>query len=152
MSSLQNQLLKTGLTTKQKARQAKSNKRKKNKQKRSGRKVEESLQEQMQQNYVQAIIQEKVNPAGAPYFEPKNLKRGEDLEFIATFEVFPEVEVKDVEAIEIEQGRSAHTRTWEIEGPCSQGQECGKRRSMQDSHHVRQPITSRNNNYLPRWS
>ncbi len=63
----------------------------------------EVAQEQMQQNYIQAIIAEKVNPAGAPYFEPKNLKRGEDLEFIATFEVFPEVEVKDVEAIEIER-------------------------------------------------
>ena len=63
----------------------------------------EVAQEQMQQNYIQAIIAEKVNPAGAPYFEPKNLKRGEDLEFIATFEVFPEVEVKDIEAIEIER-------------------------------------------------
>ena len=63
----------------------------------------EVAQEQMQQNYIQAIIQEKVNPAGAPYFEPKNMKRGEDLEFVATFEVFPEVEVKDVAEIAIER-------------------------------------------------
>ena len=60
-------------------------------------------QEQMQQNYIQAVIQEKVNPAGTPYFEPKNMKRGEDLEFIATFEIFPEVEVQSVEEIEIER-------------------------------------------------
>ena len=63
----------------------------------------EVAQEQMQQHYVQAIVQEKVNPAGAPYFEPKNMKRGEDLEFIATFEIFPEVEVKDVAEIAIER-------------------------------------------------
>lgn len=54
MSSLQDQLLKAGLTTKQKARQANSDKRKKNKQKRSGRKVEESLQEQVQQDLKKA--------------------------------------------------------------------------------------------------
>ncbi|MBU2880910.1 trigger factor [Psychrosphaera sp. B3R10] len=63
----------------------------------------EVAQEQMQQNYIQAVIQEKVNPAGAPYFEPKNMKRGEDLVFVATFEIFPEVEVQAVEEIEIER-------------------------------------------------
>lgn len=63
----------------------------------------EVAQEQMQQNYIQAIIQEKVNPAGAPYFEPKSLERGKDLEFTATFEVFPEVEVAAVEKIEVER-------------------------------------------------
>lgn len=63
----------------------------------------EVAQEQMQQNYIQAIIQEKVNPAGAPYFEPKNMKRGEDLEFTATFEVYPEVELSNVEKIEVER-------------------------------------------------
>lgn len=47
MASLQDQLLKAGLTTKQKARQANSDKRKKSKQKRSGVKVEASLQEQV---------------------------------------------------------------------------------------------------------
>jgi trigger factor len=63
----------------------------------------EVAQEEMQQNYIQAIIQEKVNPAGAPYFEPKNMKRGEALEFIATFEVFPEIEVNDVATLEVEK-------------------------------------------------
>ena len=51
----------------------------------------EVAQEQMQQNYIQGIIQEKVNPAGAPFFEPKNMKRGEDLEVSATVEVDPEI-------------------------------------------------------------
>jgi len=50
MASLQEQLLKAGLTTKQKARQANTDKRKKNKQKRSGVKLEASLQEQVRQD------------------------------------------------------------------------------------------------------
>jgi len=50
MSSLQDQLLKAGLSTKQKARQANSAQRKKNKQKRSGVAVEKSLQEQVKQD------------------------------------------------------------------------------------------------------
>ncbi len=54
MASLQDQLLKAGLTTKQKARQANTDKRKKNKQKRSGAKVEASLQEQVKQDLAKA--------------------------------------------------------------------------------------------------
>ncbi|TPH16500.1 DUF2058 domain-containing protein [Litorilituus lipolyticus] len=49
MASLQEQLLKAGLTTKQKARQANTEKRKKNKQKRSGVAQEATLQEQVKQ-------------------------------------------------------------------------------------------------------
>ena len=50
MASLQDQLLKAGLTTKQKTRQANSDKRRKNKQKRSGVDVEATLQEQVKQD------------------------------------------------------------------------------------------------------
>ena len=63
MASLQDQLLKAGLTTKQKARQANSDKRKKNKQKRSGAAVETSLQEQVKQDLEKTRLakQEKDN-------------------------------------------------------------------------------------------
>lgn len=50
MASLQEQLLKAGLTTKQKTRQANSESRKKNKQKRSGVQHGESFQEQVKQD------------------------------------------------------------------------------------------------------
>jgi len=50
MASLQEQLLKAGLTTKQKSRQANSDQRKKNKQKRSGVKHGASLQEQVKED------------------------------------------------------------------------------------------------------
>lgn len=50
MASLQDQLLKAGLTTKQKTRQANTDKRKKSKQKRSGVAMDASLQEQVKQD------------------------------------------------------------------------------------------------------
>ncbi len=57
----------------------------------------------MQQNFYQAIIQEKITPAGMPSFELSNDKDGEDFVFVASFEVYPEVEVKGVDDIEIEK-------------------------------------------------
>jgi uncharacterized protein YaiL (DUF2058 family) len=56
MASLQDQLLKAGLTTKQKTRQANVDKRKKNKQKRSGVQHGASLQEQVKQDLAKAKI------------------------------------------------------------------------------------------------
>ena len=60
MASLQDQLLKAGLTTKQKARQANSDSRKKNKQKRSGVKMEESLQEKVKQDVAAEKAEKKL--------------------------------------------------------------------------------------------
>ncbi|ODB44856.1 trigger factor [Pseudoalteromonas sp. BMB] len=57
----------------------------------------------MQRNYIEAIIAEKINPAGAPSFAPKSLEAGKDLEFDATFEVYPEVELKDLDKIAVEK-------------------------------------------------
>lgn len=59
MASLQDQLLKAGLTTKQKTRQANADKRKKNKQKRSGVQHEASLQEQVKQDLAQSKSEKK---------------------------------------------------------------------------------------------
>lgn len=56
----------------------------------------------MQRQYIDAVISEKLNPAGAPAFAPKALEAGKDLEFTATFEVYPEVEIKDLEKINVE--------------------------------------------------
>jgi uncharacterized protein YaiL (DUF2058 family) len=59
MASLQDQLLKAGLTTKQKARQANSDQRKKNKQKRSGVEHGATLQEQVKQDLVKSKEEKK---------------------------------------------------------------------------------------------
>lgn len=59
--------------------------------------------ELMQSKYFEAIMQEKLNPAGPPAIEPKVNEAGKDLEFVATFEVYPEVKVDGLEKIKIEK-------------------------------------------------
>ena len=63
MASLQDQLLKAGLTTKQKTRQANSDQRKKNKQKRSGVSHEANLQDQVKDDLVKAKAEKQANDA-----------------------------------------------------------------------------------------
>lgn len=57
----------------------------------------------MQQNFYQAVMQEKIQPAGMPKFELTNDQDGQDLQFVASFEVYPEVEVQGVNEMEIEK-------------------------------------------------
>jgi trigger factor len=61
------------------------------------------LGEVMQRHFIEAIIQEKVNPAGAPTFTPVEDEENKDLVFNATFEVYPEVELKGLDNIEVEK-------------------------------------------------
>ncbi|EGQ9889807.1 trigger factor [Vibrio cholerae] len=61
------------------------------------------LGEVMQRHFIEAIVKEKINPAGAPTFAPVEIGEGKDLVFIATFEVYPEVELKGLENIAVEK-------------------------------------------------
>ncbi len=61
------------------------------------------LGEVMQRHFIEAIVKEKINPAGAPTFAPVDVKEGADLVFTATFEVYPEVELKGLESITVEK-------------------------------------------------
>jgi trigger factor len=73
-------------------------------QKRYGKSVRQEVAgEIMQRNFVDAIIAEKINPAGRPSFVAKNNEDGKPLEFEATFEIYPEVELKDLEKIAVER-------------------------------------------------
>ncbi|BDM65050.1 trigger factor [Shewanella sp. NFH-SH190041] len=56
----------------------------------------------MQRNFIEAIVAEKLNPAGAPTFIPGETK-DDAFEFVATFEVYPEVELKGLDAIAVEK-------------------------------------------------
>jgi trigger factor len=64
---------------------------------------QEVLGEVMSQSFQEAVIQEKLRPAGQPSIEPRNLEAGKDLEYIATFEVFPEVEVVEIKGFSVER-------------------------------------------------
>ncbi|WP_042859074.1 trigger factor [Dickeya sp. NCPPB 3274] len=57
----------------------------------------------MQRHFVDAIIKEKINPAGAPNYVPGEYQIGGDFTYSVEFEVYPEVELKDLDTIEVEK-------------------------------------------------
>jgi len=61
----------------------------------------EAADEIISASYLEAINGESLDAAGPPAIEPKHLARGEDLEFIANFEVFPEVPRTDIRDLPI---------------------------------------------------
>lgn len=61
------------------------------------------LGEVMHRHFIEAIVKEKINPAGAPTFAPVENENGKDLVFTATFEVYPEVELKGLDNIVVEK-------------------------------------------------
>ncbi|MDT0583968.1 MULTISPECIES: trigger factor [Alteromonadaceae] len=57
----------------------------------------------MQRQFYEAIMKEKITPAGMPTFDLTKDVDGEDLEFVATFEVYPEVKVNGLDKIKVEK-------------------------------------------------
>jgi len=55
----------------------------------------------LQQSFYEAVQQEKLIPAGGPSIEMKTDEAGKDVEFVATFEVYPEIELADFSAVEV---------------------------------------------------
>ena len=64
---------------------------------------QEVVGEVVNDSFREAIIQEKLRPAGQPTIEPKTLEPGKELQYVATFEVFPEVELVEIQNFEIEK-------------------------------------------------
>lgn len=73
-------------------------------QKRYGKSVRQEVAgEIMQRSFVDAIVAEKINPAGRPSFVAKSNEDGKELTFEATFEVYPEVELNNLDKITVER-------------------------------------------------
>jgi trigger factor len=64
---------------------------------------QEVVGEVMSRSFYEAVVQENLQPAGQPTIEPKQDLIGKDLEYVATFEVFPEVVVSDLVNIAVER-------------------------------------------------
>ncbi|QEY58959.1 trigger factor [Pseudomonas sp. C27(2019)] len=61
------------------------------------------LGDMIQSTFYEAVVAEKLNPVGQPAIEPQVFEKDKGLEYIATFEVFPEFEVQGLDSIEIER-------------------------------------------------
>ncbi|NMP17346.1 trigger factor [Thalassotalea sp. Y01] len=73
-------------------------------QKRFGGSVRQEVAgELMQRHFVEAIVAEKLNPAGRPAFVAKSNEEGKELAFEATFEIYPEVAISGLDKIKVEK-------------------------------------------------
>ncbi len=64
---------------------------------------QEVLSEMMQKSYSDAVMQENLNPAGAPQIEPETDADGKSFAYVATLEVMPEVELRDLDKIKVDK-------------------------------------------------
>lgn len=72
--------------------------------KRYGRQVrQEAAGELIASSYEEALQQENLKPAGEPSIEQTKNEAGVELEYVATFEVFPEIKQPDLDNIAIER-------------------------------------------------
>ena len=69
----------------------------------------EVVDDLMRSSFQEAVNQERLQLAGQPSIEAKSLEAGKDLEYIATFEVFPEIELQELADLSIEKPRAKVT-------------------------------------------
>jgi trigger factor len=63
----------------------------------------EVIGELMQSSFAEAVSQKQLAPAGSPRIEPKSVGEGQDLTYVATFEVLPEVALQPVGALTVDK-------------------------------------------------
>lgn len=63
----------------------------------------EVLSDVMRDSFIKAVEEHKLEPAGMPRFEPTRNEPGKDLEFVAVFDVFPEIELASFSAVTVER-------------------------------------------------
>ena len=63
----------------------------------------EVIGELLQSSYAEAVTQKQLTPAGNPRIEPQSMDEGQDLKYVATFEVLPEVALHPIEALEVDR-------------------------------------------------
>ena len=62
---------------------------------------QEVLGDFINRSFQDAVQSKALRPAGSPKIEPTKLDEGQDLEYTATFEVYPEVELQDMSGVEV---------------------------------------------------
>src|ERR1700736_1249282 len=63
----------------------------------------EVIGELLQSSFAEAVTAQQLSPAGSPRIEPQSIGEGQDLKYVATFEVFPEVALQSMESLELDR-------------------------------------------------
>ena len=63
----------------------------------------EVIGELMQSSFSEAVTRNQLSPAGSPRIEPTSMAEGQDLTYVATFEVYPEVSLAPIASLAVER-------------------------------------------------
>lgn len=63
----------------------------------------EVIGELLQSSFAEAVSQKQLAPASSPRIEPQSVAQGQDLKYVATFEVFPEFALQPIDTLEIDR-------------------------------------------------
>jgi trigger factor len=63
----------------------------------------EVIGELLQSSFAEAVTEKQLTPAGNPRIEPQSTDEGQDLRYVATFEIFPEVVLQPMASLEFER-------------------------------------------------
>jgi len=64
---------------------------------------QEVVSELVRRSFAEAVVEQKLNPAGGPRIEPIATAEGQDLKYAAIFEVLPEIALRGLEDIRIDR-------------------------------------------------
>ncbi len=70
---------------------------------------QEVLGDVVQSTFAEAVLQQNLTPATGPRIEPINMEQGSDLKYRAVFEIFPDVQIKGLESIEVNRPQAEVT-------------------------------------------
>jgi trigger factor len=71
----------------------------------------EVIGELLQSSFAEAVSEKQLSPAGNPRIEPQSVGEGQDLRYVATFEVIPEVALQPMDTLELERVTSEVTES-----------------------------------------
>ena len=74
----------------------------------------EVLGDLMQSTFIAAVREKELNPAGGPHFDPSPLESGKDLEYTATFEIYPQIKLEKITGLPITR-RSAEVSDADVD-------------------------------------
>ena len=68
-----------------------------------GQAMEEAVGDLIRATFYEAVQTQGLKPAGGPNIEPKSINRGQDFEYTATFEIYPEITRLEIRGSKIER-------------------------------------------------
>lgn len=63
----------------------------------------EVIDDLVRSSFAEAVLEQKLDPAGGPRIEPISTLAGQDLKYTAIFEVYPKIELRGLKGLEVER-------------------------------------------------